>query len=275
MRDLQSQLDNVFAQTFRDFGTSFGQTGFASSVDLREQKDKYVARVYLPSGDTSKVNAKVDNGNLDITMSGTQTKNGTSETENYRQIITLPQPILADQIQIQRKPNMVVIIIPKSNSNAVAQNSPTESANPSATVSGSPASVAESWDQRFIDDMQQMETRMDQMVHNAFPNETFADANALRLGSSVNIEDQKDKYVVHFALPQQDMSNVKVNLENGELHLSALEQKNTSKSAASGTAESVERGRFEETITLPGQVKESEMKVDRQANAVVVTLPKA
>ena len=173
MRDLQSQLDNVFAQTFRDFGTSFGQTGFASSVDLREQKDKYVARIYLPSGDTSKVNAKIDNGNLDISMKGTQTKNGTSETENYQQIITLPQPMQGDQMQIQRKPNMVVITIPKSNVNAVAQNSPTESANPNAMASASPASVAESWDQRLIDDMRQMETRMDQMVNNAFPNETF------------------------------------------------------------------------------------------------------
>ena len=103
----------------------------------------------------------------------------------------------------------------------------------------------------------------------------FAGSNALRLGSSVNIDDEKDKYVVHFALPQQDISNVKVNLENGELHLSAQEQKNTSNSAASGTAETVERGRFEEMITLPGPVKESEMKVNRQANAVVVTLPKA
>ena len=59
MHQLQSQLDNVFAQTFRDFGSDFGQSGFGASVDLREQKDRYVARVYLPSGDTSKVNVAI------------------------------------------------------------------------------------------------------------------------------------------------------------------------------------------------------------------------
>jgi HSP20 family molecular chaperone IbpA len=275
MRDLQSQMDNVFAETFRDLGTSFGQTGFASSVDLREQKDGYVARIYLPNGDTSKVNAKINDGNLDITMNGSQTKNGTSETENYEQTITLPQPVRADQMQIQRKPNMVVISVPKANPTAVSQNSPVENSSPNALASASPSSVAESWDQRMIGDMRQMETRMDQMFHNAFPNDMFGGPNALRLGSSVNIEDQKDKYVVHFALPQQDISNVNVNLENGELHLSAREQKNTSSNGASGTAQSVERGRFEEMITLPGPVKEDQMKINRQANAVVVTLPKA
>ncbi len=265
----------MFAQTFRDFGTSFGQTGFASSVDLREQKDGYVARIYLPSGDTSKVNAKIENGNLDITMNGTQVKNRTSQTENYEQIITLPQPVKGDQMQIQRKPNMVVITIPKSNGNAVAQNSPTESASPNAMASASPASAVAEWDQRLIEDMRQMETRMDQLVHNAFPNDMFGGSNALRVGSSVNIDNEKDKYVVHFALPQQDIANVKVNLENGELHLSAQEQKNTSNNGASGTGQTVERDRFEEMIALPGPVKEDQMKVSRQASSVVVTLPKA
>jgi hypothetical protein len=70
MRDLQSDMDKIFAQTFQDFGSSFGQSGFASSVDLRERNDKYVARIYLPNGDTSKVNATVKNGNLDINMNG-------------------------------------------------------------------------------------------------------------------------------------------------------------------------------------------------------------
>ena len=85
------------------------------------------------------------------------------------------------------------------------------------------------------------------------------------------MDDQKDKYVVHFALPNRDVSNVNVNFENGELHLSAQEQK----SSSTNSQQSIERGRYQEMITLPGPVKQSEMKVNRQANAVVVTLPKA
>jgi HSP20 family molecular chaperone IbpA len=116
---------------------------------------------------------------------------------------------------------------------------------------------------------------MDQVLQNTFPNDLLSASNALRLGSTVNVEDQKDKYVVHFTLPDRDISNVKVDFKNNELHLTAQEKEQASNTAPSNTAETIERGRYEEMITLPGPVKQSEMKVDRQANAVIVTLPKA
>jgi HSP20 family molecular chaperone IbpA len=123
--------------------------------------------------------------------------------------------------------------------------------------------------------MNQMQMRMDQIFRDAFPNDLLNGANLFRLGSTVNIEDQKDSYIVHFTLPERDLDHVNVKFENGRLHLTAEEQKGGSSNAAPGTMESVERGRYEEMIALPGPVKESEMKVNRQANAVVVTLPKA
>ncbi len=271
MRQLQSQMDDVFAQTFRGFGNSFGQTGFASSVDLREQKDKYVARIYLPNGDTSQVNAKIDGGNLDITMNGTETKNGASAPANFKQVITLPEPIRGDQMQISRKPNMVVITIPKANPTTVAQNSTAATSNSPTNTASSSAVPGEDWDHQMIDEMKQMEARMDRVFHDAFPNDMLSNSNALELGSTVNVDNEKDKYVVHFALPDRDLSNVKVNFANGQLDLTAQEEKNDS----SNTGRSVERGRYEESITLPGPVKDSEMKIDRQASAVIVTLPKA
>jgi HSP20 family molecular chaperone IbpA len=270
MRELQSQLDNVFAQTFHNFGTDFGQSGFASSVDLREQKDRYVARVYLPNGDTSKVNATISGNDLEITMNGAETKNGAAQSEKYQEVISLAQPVRADQLQIQRKPNMVVISVPKSSPSTVATTS-AQSPVPSVTASPAFSSALNAWDQRMIDDMRQMEARMNTMFQNAFPNDLSSRNATLELGSTVNVDDQKDKYVVHFALPNRDVSNVNVNFENGELHLSAQEQKNSS----TNSQKSVESGRYEEMVTLPGPVNESEMKVNRQANAVVVTLPKA
>lgn len=264
-------MDDIFAQTFRNFGASFGGSGFASSVDLREQKDQYVVRIYLPNDHTSKVNAKIVNGNLDITMNGSDAKNGEIASDNFEQIITLPQSVNADQMQIQRKSNMVVITVPKSTSGAVAQPSPAMSPSPNTAISSSPTSVAESWDQRMIDDMRQMETRMTNIFRNAFPNDMQSGSSALQLGSTVNVDNEKDKYVVHFTLPDRDVSNVNVNFTNGELRLSGQEQKKTS----SNGEQSVEHGRYEEMVTIPGPVKESEMKVNRQANTVVVTLPKA
>jgi HSP20 family molecular chaperone IbpA len=64
-------------------------------------------------------------------------------------------------------------------------------------------------------------------------------------------------------------------LKDGELLLTAREQKETPKNHSQGAPTTVERGQYEEMITLPGPVKEDEMQVNRQANAVVVTLPKA
>jgi HSP20 family molecular chaperone IbpA len=267
MRQLQSQLDDLFAQSFRDFGNDFSQTGFASSVDLREQKDRYVARIYLPNGDTSKVNAKINGNNLEITMSGAEKNNGTTASENYQQVITLPQPVRADQMEVQRKADMVVITIPKSNPTAVAAASPI---NPAPVVSPTAGNLAD-WDQRMIDEMRRTEQQMTKMFRDAFPHDVTNGNNALQLGSSVKVDDQKDKYVVHFALPNRDVSNVKVDFENGELRLTAQEQKNNSSSSGQSSMSS----RYEEMISLPGAVKQNEMQVNRQANAVVVTLPKA
>lgn len=48
LRDLENRMDAVFADTFRGMGTWFDQSTRANSVDLREQNDKYVARLYIP-----------------------------------------------------------------------------------------------------------------------------------------------------------------------------------------------------------------------------------
>ncbi len=53
-------MDAIFADTFRSVGSWFGQSTYARSIDLREQNDKYIARLYVPQGDNSKVDAKVE-----------------------------------------------------------------------------------------------------------------------------------------------------------------------------------------------------------------------
>jgi HSP20 family molecular chaperone IbpA len=201
-------------------------------------------------------------------MNGAEAKNGAT-AKDFEQMITLPEPVRADQMQIQRKQNLVVITVPKTNPTAVANASPSASQSSGAPNFPSTASAAQNWDQRMIESMQGMEARMDKLFQTAFPSAMTNNPNTLELGSAVNVEDQKNKYVVHFALPGQDVSNVNVNFENGELRLTAQEKKETN------SKNFVERGHYEELVTLPGPVKESEMQVNRQANAVVVILPKA
>jgi HSP20 family molecular chaperone IbpA len=272
LRELESKLDNVFAESFHDFGTLFGPSTFGSSVDLREEKDKYVARVFPPNGDTSKVDAKIDNGALRITIRGTQATSGTTTSENYEQIISLPQPVRADQMRVDRKQNFVVMTIPKSTP-AVAASSRAQLASPPAPTR--PPGATADFDERMLSEIDQMQRRMNQIFEDTFPNDLLNGANMLRLSSTVNIEDQKDKYVVHFTLPNRNLNNVDVKFENGRLHLTAQEQKSASTQSASGKMETVENGRYEETIALPGSVKDSQMKVDRKGASIDVILPKA
>jgi HSP20 family molecular chaperone IbpA len=91
----------------------------------------------------------------------------------------------------------------------------------------------------------------------------------------MNLEDQPGKYVVHYYLPGRNLSDVNVKFENGQLHLSEQKQEKTSDDTAGGKTQSTTVARYESMTTLPGPVKESEMKVDRKEGSVVVTLPKA
>lgn len=266
MRQLDSQLDNIFTNTFRNFGNWFDQSNLSASVDLRDQKDKYVARVYLPNDeDTSKVNASVENGALHITAEGEQAKNGENSTERFEQIMSLPGPVQADKMHVDRKKNLVVVTVPK------APGTPSAKAAPQATPFGNTSPIVTDWDQSIINQMARMQGRMDQMMEEAFPNDFMKGASPVNAGSAVNVDDQKDKYVVRFYLPDRNLQNINVKLDKDQLRLSAKEQNQTKN--ANATSQSY--AQYEQMITLPGPVKEQGMKVDRNGATIVVTVPKA
>ena len=266
MRQLDSQLDSIFTNTFRNFGGWFDQSKLSASVDLRDQKDKYVARIYLPNGeDTSKVNARVEDGVLHITAEGEQAKNGAASTERFEQILSLPGPVQADKMHVDRKQNLVVVTVPKAPGaeTAKATSKPIPFANTSPVVTN--------WDQSIVNEMARMQGRMDQIWEDAFPNDLMNGASPVNVGSAVNVDDQKDKYVVRFYLPDRNLENVNVKLDKGQLRLSAKEQ--NEKKSADATSQSY--AQYQQMITLPGPVKDQGMKVDRKGSTIVVTVPKA
>lgn len=77
--------------------------------------------------------------------------------------------------------------------------------------------------------------------------------------------------MVHFNLPDKDLQDVQVKLENGVLRLTAAE----SNEQKSQNATEQETGSYEQLFTLPGPVKEKQIKVERSNGTIVVTLPKA
>jgi HSP20 family molecular chaperone IbpA len=76
---------------------------------------------------------------------------------------------------------------------------------------------------------------------------------------------------VRFYLPDRNLENVNVKLDKGQLRLSGKEQ--NEKKSANATSQSY--AKYQQTITLPGPVKDQGMKVDRKDSTIVVTVPKA
>ncbi len=269
MERLDDQLDSVFADTFRNFGDPFRDSAFASSIDLRDQKDRYVVRLYVPGPDTSKVNAQVEGNVLHITASGEKSTQNASQSERYEQVISLPGPVKSKEMRIERKQNLVIVTLPKAKSALAAASAvPSPAASPFASSSN-----LGDFDDSIINRMTQMQARMNQMFQDAFPEENNLTSgfSSLRLGSAVHVDDQKNQYVVHFSLPDRDLQNVNVKLEDGQLRLSASESQSTKTKGA----RSLQAGNYEQIMTLPGPVKEKGMKVERKDGTIVVTLPKA
>lgn len=269
LRDLENKMDAVFADTFRGMGTWFDQSTRANSVDLREQTDKYIARLYVPKGEKPKVDAKVENGVLHIVAQNEGSSNGAAETERYEHYVTLAKPVQADKINVEQKDDVVVISLPKITPSAPA----VAAASPAATATASPSGSPADWADTMLAQMNQMQMRLNQTVHDVFQNDMTLGASTSQLGSAMNIENQSDKYIVHFYLPEKNLSDVNVKFENNQLHLTAQEQKKSD--AAAGDMQGMTVARYETMTTLPGPVKDAEMKVERKEGSVVVTLPKA
>ena len=169
-------------------------------------------------------------------------------------------------MQIQRRKNLLVITVPKTTAAMAGARS---QASPSASASTSLGLAT--LDQSILSRMARMQGRMEQIFRDAFPNDTKSSLNLLQFGSAVHLDDQKDRYVVRFYLPDKNLKNVAVKLNRGELYLTASE---TEKNQQQGMS-TLESGNYEQLITLPGPVKEKEMKVERKNGTIVVTLPKA
>ncbi len=269
LRDLEGRMDSIFADTFRNVGSWFNQGTRANSVDLREENDKYIARLYVPAGDNAKVDAKVENGVLHVTAQNNGTVNGKTEKERYEQFITLGKPVNAGGVKVEKKNDVVVVTVPKVSASAPTVAAATATPMPSASAPSSESST--DWADQMLSQMNQMEARLDQTMRDVFQNGTAASIS--QLGSAMNIEDQKDKYIVHFYLPDKNLSDVNVKFENNELHLTANEQKKSD--AAAGDMQGTTVAHYETMTTLPGPVKDADMKVERKEGSVLVTLPKA
>ena len=127
MERMRHEMDQIFDDSFKEFRLTpehrgfFDEPRFGSSVDLHEEDNNYVVRAYLPDRDMKDVNVTIEGQTLKIEAKAEEPEKkekGTAITRkaHYSQLVTLPGPVQADKMKVDRKTGMLVVTLPKAES---------------------------------------------------------------------------------------------------------------------------------------------------------------
>jgi HSP20 family protein len=238
--------------------------GATASVDLREQSDSYVVRLNLPGRTLANVAVALDGDKLliDAPAEGRAGK--------YQQVLTLADATGAKP-EIERQPenHLMVVKVPKSTPRPEASAAPLERRVPFLPLLDH--------ERDFLGRMDRMQREMDRIFADEFKefslmpsHRDFFDRS--RFGSSVDMKDQGDSYLVNAWLPGRDTNNVSVTTDGTTLRIEAKSEGKEEKNAEGLVSR---RSRYSQVLTLPGPVSPDQMKVERKEGMLVITLPKA
>lgn len=128
MRDLQAEMDKMFQRSISRFNVSplmdpfKNDTGYSLSLDVRELKDRYEVRAYLPDAKATDANVKLDGNRLQVEVTnrptaGQHNTNSIGQTEewgHYTQVVELPGTLNGKQMKVEHKKDELLITIPKA-----------------------------------------------------------------------------------------------------------------------------------------------------------------
>lgn len=128
MRHLQAEMDEMFRRSVDRFhmspelGIFRDAAGYSLSLDVRELKDRYEVRAFLPDEKTADAKVTLDNNFLRVEVAhrqGGKRSDGsgdalTTEWGRYTQVVELPGKIDASKMNVERKDHNLLITVPKS-----------------------------------------------------------------------------------------------------------------------------------------------------------------
>jgi HSP20 family molecular chaperone IbpA len=127
MRGIQAQMDQMFQRSMArlqmdfDQGTFTNETpGFSQSLDVRNLKDRYEVRAYLPDANAAKV--RLDGNELSVDVTSQQAEKQSTpggqavstEWGRFEQMVQLAGNLKSDQMKVERKNHELIITIPKT-----------------------------------------------------------------------------------------------------------------------------------------------------------------
>src|SRR5690349_20078011 len=130
LEQMQTEIDRAIRHATEQFelgdSTSIFRpdAGYSSQFDLRDRKDHFELRAYLPDAEASDVNVKVDNDRV-LRVSVDHRKqemkkdspHGARMTElgRYGMVVTLTEAVRSNEMKIERNGHVVIITVPQAN----------------------------------------------------------------------------------------------------------------------------------------------------------------
>ena len=125
MENISRDLDRIVDESLKEIGLTPEQEGyfdeprFGSSIDLQDEGTHYTLRAYLPGRTVDDVKATLEGQTLRIEAKAEEAVTGDKGTIRshkaaFVQIVTLPGPVKAEAMKVDKKENMLVVSLPKS-----------------------------------------------------------------------------------------------------------------------------------------------------------------
>lgn len=265
----QDEMSDRFRDTWRSLRRDRGgdSTGSSASVDLREQNNSYTVRLNLPNRDLDTVEITLVDGKLSIVAP-------TGRAGRYEQTVILTGVASDAEPRIERKKedDLIIVTVPKKAGDA-----------DSATRQhgGSLLSPLSEWESDVVKRMEEMRREMDRVFDESFREfqltpEYKGMFDLRTFGSFVDLKDEGMVYRVTAYLPDRNLDDVNVTLDEQKLK---IEAKASAAAAPAGNrekeAEVSRMAHYSQLLTLPGPVQANQMKVEKKEGVLIVTFPKA
>lgn len=128
MRSLQAEMDEMFRRSIARFrmnpqmGIFKDDAGYSLSLDVRELKDRYEVRAFLPDAKAADANVKLEGNRLEVEVTHRQTEKQQGKNEpdtvtewgRYTQTVELAGNLKSNQMKVERKNHELLITIPKA-----------------------------------------------------------------------------------------------------------------------------------------------------------------
>ena len=127
MRSLQAEMDEMFRRSITRFRQSprmnifADDAGYSLSLDVRDLKDRYEVRGFLPDAKAADAKVKLEGNRLEVEVTHPQTVKGNNnapdtvtEWGRYIQSVELAGNLKSDQMKVERKEHELLITIPRA-----------------------------------------------------------------------------------------------------------------------------------------------------------------